>query len=131
MASLGVAEGMDWGIDPERVAEVAEIIRNRKLPAADAEKVVLAIVGGGGENVDQPLWDMAQILFCLGHLARQPRLGPRDAATACLARRDGRDDRPAQARAEDRRGRRLQDHRRTGGVAVHSAEGSEASPGGA
>lgn len=75
---------MDWGIDPERVAEVAEVIRNRKLPASDAEKLVLAIVGGGGENVDQPLWDMAQILFCLGHLAKQPRLGPRDAATACL-----------------------------------------------
>ncbi len=75
---------MDWGIDPERVADVAEIIRNRKLPAADAEKVILAIVGGGGENVDQPLWDMAQILFCLGHLAKQPRMGPRDAATACL-----------------------------------------------
>ncbi|MGL4242537.1 MAG: hypothetical protein ACRCTI_15615 [Beijerinckiaceae bacterium] len=75
---------MDWGIDPDRVAEVAEIIRNRKLPAADAEKVILAIVGGGGENVDQPLWDMAQILFCLGHLTKQPRMGPRDAATACL-----------------------------------------------
>jgi hypothetical protein len=74
---------MDWGIDPERVAEVAEIIRNHKLPAAEAEKVVLAIVGGG-DNVDQPLWDMAQIMFCLGHLARQPRMGPRDAATACL-----------------------------------------------
>jgi hypothetical protein len=80
---------MDWGIDPERVAEVAEIIRNRKLPAADAEKLVLAIVGGGGENVDQPLWDLAQILFCLGHLARQPRLGPRDAATACLLDESG------------------------------------------
>ncbi len=75
---------MDWGIDPERVAEVAEIIRNRKLPAADAEKLILAIVGGGGENVDQPLWDLAQILFCLGHLAKQGRMGPRDAATACL-----------------------------------------------
>jgi hypothetical protein len=75
---------MDWGIDPERVAEVAEIIRNRKFAAAEAEKLVLAIVGGGGENVDQPLWDMAQILFCLGHLTKQPRMGPRDAATACL-----------------------------------------------
>jgi hypothetical protein len=75
---------MDWGIDPDRVAEVSEIIRNRKLPAPDAEKVILAIVGGGGENVDQPLWDLAQILFCLGHLAKQPRMGPRDAATACL-----------------------------------------------
>jgi hypothetical protein len=80
---------MDWGIDPERVAEVAELIRNRKLPAADAEKVILAIVGGGGENIDQPLWDMAQILFCLGHLAKQPRVGPRDAATACLLDESG------------------------------------------
>jgi hypothetical protein len=80
---------MDWGIDPERVAEVAELIRNRKLPAPDAEKVILAIVGGGGDNIDQPLWDMAQILFCLGHLARQPRLGPRDAATACLLDESG------------------------------------------
>jgi hypothetical protein len=80
---------MDWGIDPERVAEVAEIIRNRKLPASDAEKVILAIVGGGGENVDQPLWDMAQILFCLGHLTKQPRMGPRDAATACLLDESG------------------------------------------
>jgi hypothetical protein len=80
---------MDWGIDPERVAEVAELIRNRKLPATDAEKVVLAIVGGGGENIDQPLWDMAQILFCLGHLAKQPRMGPRDAATACLLDESG------------------------------------------
>jgi hypothetical protein len=75
---------MDWGIDPDRVAEVAEIIRNRRLSVADSEKVILAIVGGGGENVDQPLWDMAQILFCLGHLTKQPRMGPRDAATACL-----------------------------------------------
>jgi hypothetical protein len=80
---------MDWGIDPERVAEVAELIRNRKLPAADAEKVILAVVGGGGENIDQPLWDMAQILFCLGHLAKQPRMGPRDAATACLLDESG------------------------------------------
>jgi hypothetical protein len=80
---------MDWGIDPERVAELAEIIRNRRLPAADAEKVILAIVGGGGENVDQPLWDLAQILFCLGHLAAQPRMGPRDAATACLLDESG------------------------------------------
>ncbi len=80
---------MDWGIDPERVAEVAEIIRNRKLPAAEAEKVIMAIVGGGGENVDQPLWDMAQILFCLGHLTKQPRMGPRDAATACLLDESG------------------------------------------
>jgi hypothetical protein len=75
---------MDWGIDPDRVAEVAEIIRNRKFAASEAEKFVLAIVGGGGENVDQPLWDMAQILFCLGHLTKQPRMGPRDSATACL-----------------------------------------------
>jgi hypothetical protein len=114
---------MDWGIDPERVAEVAEIIRNRKLPAADAEKVVLAIVGGGGENVDQPLWDMAQILFCLGHLARQPRLGPRDAATACLLDESGVMTAPLKRAPKTVE---VGGFRITGGpegVAVHSAEG--------
>lgn len=75
---------MDWGIDPDRVAEIAEIVRNRRYAAADAEKLMLAIVGGAGEHADSPLWDMAQILLGLGALARQPRMGPRDAAIACL-----------------------------------------------
>jgi hypothetical protein len=75
---------MDWGIDPERVSEIAEIIRNRRFSAPDAEKLMLAIVGGAGEHADSPLWDMAQILLGLGVLAKQPRLGPRDAAIACL-----------------------------------------------
>lgn len=114
---------MDWGIDPDRVAEIAEIIRNRKLPAGDAEKVILAIVGGGGENVDQPLWDLAQILFCLGHLTKQPRMGPRDAATACLL------DETGMLTAPLRRGTKtveIPPFRITGGaegVAVHSPEG--------
>ncbi len=37
---------MDWGIDPDRVSEIAEIVRNRRFSAADAEKLMLAIVGG-------------------------------------------------------------------------------------
>jgi hypothetical protein len=80
---------MDWGIDPERVAEIAEIIRNRRFAAADAEKLMLAIVGGAGEHADSPLWDMAQILLGLGALARAPRLPPRDAAIACLLDESG------------------------------------------
>jgi hypothetical protein len=80
---------MDWGIDPERVSEIAEIVRNRKFSAPDAEKLMLAIVGGAGEHADSPLWDMAQILLALGVLARQPRMGPRDAAIACLLDESG------------------------------------------
>ncbi len=80
---------MDWGIDPDRVSEIAEIVRNRRFSAADAEKLMLAIVGGAGEHADSPLWDMAQVLLALGLLARQPRLPPRDAAIACLLDESG------------------------------------------
>ncbi len=80
---------MDWGIDPDRVSEIAEIVRNRRFAAADAEKLMLAIVGGAGEHADSPLWDMAQVLLALGLLARQPRLPPRDAAIACLLDESG------------------------------------------
>jgi hypothetical protein len=114
---------MDWGIDPERVAEVAELIRNRKLPAADAEKVILAIVGGGGENIDQPLWDMAQILFCLGHLAKQPRMGPRDAATACLLDESGMFLAPIRRTAKTIEVQSFTIVGGPDGVAVRSAEG--------
>jgi len=80
---------MDWGIDPDRVSEIAQIIRGRRFSAADAEKLTLAIVGGAGEHADSPLWDMTQILLALGTLARQPRMPPRDAAIACLLDESG------------------------------------------
>jgi hypothetical protein len=80
---------MDWGIDPDRVAEIAEIVRNRRFSAADSEKFMLAIVGGAGEHADSMLWEMNQILLGLGTLLAAPRMPPRDAAIGCLLDESG------------------------------------------
>jgi hypothetical protein len=74
---------MDWGIDPERVAELAAIAEARRFSARESEAFILAVTGGGA-HADMPLWDLLTILFGLGHLTASRRMGPRDAAIGAL-----------------------------------------------
>ncbi|MGL5113781.1 MAG: hypothetical protein ACRC7G_08420 [Beijerinckiaceae bacterium] len=82
-------QGFDWGIDPERVQDIAEIVRNRRLPVADAEHFALAIVGGAGQHADSALWEMGQVLLGVGFLLKDQRMAPRDAAIAALLDESG------------------------------------------
>jgi hypothetical protein len=74
---------MDWGLDPERIAELNAIAEGRRFSARETEAFVLNIAGGGAQ-ADIPLWDLLTVLFALGALTAQPRMGPRDAAIGCL-----------------------------------------------